>query len=56
MASVKPVTILVTPGPDVTKTTPTLPVDFAYPSAACTAPASSRTRICLIEFCLNKLS
>ena len=33
MASVSPVTVFVAPGPDVTKTTPTLPVDLAYPSA-----------------------
>ena len=29
IASVKPVTVLVAPGPDVTKTTPTFPVDLA---------------------------
>ena len=30
-ASVNPVTALVAPGPEVTKTTPTFPVDLAYP-------------------------
>ena len=34
IASVKPVTTFVAPGPDVTNTTPTLPVERAYPSAA----------------------
>ncbi len=29
-----PVTRFVAPGPDVAKTTPTFPVDLAYPSAA----------------------
>ena len=33
-ASVRPVTAFVAPGPDVTSTTPVLPVERAYPSAA----------------------
>ena len=33
-ASVKPVTELVAPGPDVTRATPGFPVDREYPSAA----------------------
>ena len=40
MASVNPVTTFVAPGPDVTNTTPTLPEERAYPSAACIAPPS----------------
>ena len=43
-AFVSPVTQLVAPGPEVTMTTPTLPVERAYPSAACIAPCSWRTR------------
>ena len=39
-ASTRPVTALVAPGPEVTRTTPGLPVARAYPSAACTAPCS----------------
>ena len=34
IASVIPVTALVAPGPEVTSTTPALPVERAYPSAA----------------------
>ena len=33
-ASVRPVTAFVAPGPEVTRTTPGLPEDLAYPSAA----------------------
>ena len=47
-ASVKAVTTFVAPGPDVTKTTPGLPDDLAYPYAACPAPCSCLTKICLI--------
>ena len=43
-----PVTVFVAPGPDVTKHTPTLPETLAYPSAACMAPCSCRTKIFLI--------
>ena len=35
-----PVTALVAPGPEVTSTTPHLPVERAYPSAAWVAPCS----------------
>src|SRR5674476_386161 len=44
-ASDKPVTRFVAPGPDVAMQTPTLPVATAYPSAACAAPCSCRTRM-----------
>ena len=47
-ASVKAVTTLVAPGPEVTKTIPGFPEDLAYPSAACPAPCSCLTKICLI--------
>ena len=40
-----PVTVFVAPGPEVTTTTPGLPVARAYPSAMCTAPCSCRTSI-----------
>ena len=40
-----PVIALVAPGPDVTRTTPGLPVALAYPSAACVAPCSCLTKI-----------
>ena len=39
------VTVFVAPGPDVTITTPGLPVARAYPSAMCPAPCSCRTRM-----------
>ena len=52
-ASVNPVIALVAPGPDVTKTQPTLPVDRAYPSAACTAACSCLTNMCLIFLLSN---
>ena len=55
-ASVSPVTQLVAPGPEVTSTTPTLPVERAKPSAACTAAGSCRTRMCLSSFCLKMAS
>jgi len=42
-----PVTVLVAPGPEVTRTTPGLPEALAYPSAMCTAPCSWRTSIWL---------
>ena len=45
-ASRSEVTRFVAPGPDVTMQTPTRPVASAYPSAACPAPCSWRTRIC----------
>ena len=45
-ASAIGVTRLVAPGPDVAMQTPTLPVTIAYPSAACPAPCSCRTRMC----------
>src|SRR6267378_2058175 len=38
----------VAPGPLVANATPTLPVAFAYPCAACPPPASCLTRMCLI--------
>jgi hypothetical protein len=44
------------PGPDVTKTTPTFPVDLAKPSAAWTAACSCLTKICRIFFCLKSSS
>ena len=44
IASVSPVTEFVTPGPDVTSMTPTLPLDLAYPSAEWDAPCSCLTR------------
>src|SRR5659263_679951 len=44
-ASARPVTRFVAPGPDVAIHTPTLPVATAYPSAACAAPCSCRTRM-----------
>ena len=43
-ASWSAVTRLVAAGPEVTRQTPTLPVVRAYPSAACPAAASWRTR------------
>ena len=42
------VTTLFAPGPEVTKTIPGFPEDLAYPSAACPAPCSCLTKICLI--------
>src|SRR3954447_6579584 len=48
-ASASGVTRLVAPGPDVAIQTPTPPVAAAYPCAACPAPCSCRTRMCLIE-------
>jgi len=42
-ASASGVTRLVAPGPDVAMQTPTLPVAWAYPVAACPAPCSCRT-------------
>ena len=45
-ASASGVTRLVAPGPDVAMQTPTLPVAWAYPVAACPAPCSWRTRTC----------
>jgi hypothetical protein len=47
-ASAIGVTKLVAPGPLVAMHTPTLPVAAAYPSAACPAPCSCRTRMCLM--------
>src|SRR5690242_3538233 len=44
-ASAMGVTRLVAPGPDVAMQTPTLPVAWAYPVAACPAPCSCRTRM-----------
>ncbi len=44
-ASARPVTRFVAPGPEVAMQTPTLPVAIAYPSAACAAPCSWRTRM-----------
>ena len=52
-ASVNAVTMLVAPGPDVTSAMPVLPEDLAYPSAACPAPCSCLTKMCLIFFCLD---
>ena len=43
-ASCSAVTRLVAAGPEVTRHTPTFPVVRAYPSAACPAAASWRTR------------
>ena len=43
-----PVTVFVAPGPEVTITTPGLPLTRAYPSAICVAPCSWRTSTCLI--------
>ena len=43
-ASARAVRVLVAPGPDVTRAHPTRPVARAYPSAACPAPCSWRTR------------
>ena len=40
IASLTGVTVLVAPGPDVTITTPGLPVDLAYPDAIKPAPCS----------------
>ena len=37
----------------VTSATPGLPVARAYPSAACSAPCSWRTRMCFTAFCLK---
>ena len=48
-ASVKAVTMLVAPGPDVTTATPGFPEDLAYPSAACPAPCSCLTKKCLTD-------
>src|SRR5919107_2140975 len=45
-ASAIGVTRFVAPGPDVAMQTPTLPVAWAYPVAACPAPCSCRTRMC----------
>ncbi|RPK31891.1 hypothetical protein EES39_39865 [Streptomyces sp. ADI92-24] len=42
-ASAIGVTRLVAPGPEVAMHTPTLPVAWAYPVAACPAPCSWRT-------------
>ena len=44
-ASSRPVVVLLMPGPEVTSTTPSRPVLRAYPSAACTAACSWRTRM-----------
>src|SRR4051794_27670484 len=40
------VTRFVAPGPEVATQTPTFPVAWAYPVAACPAPCSCRTRMC----------
>ena len=40
-----PVMVLVAPGPEVTRTTPGLPVARAYPSAMWVAPCSWRVRM-----------
>ena len=40
-----PVIAFVAPGPEVTKTTPGLPVALEYPSAAWVAPCSCLTKI-----------
>ena len=48
-----PVIAFVAPGPDVTRTTPGLPVALAYPSAAWVAPCSCLTRMCCNSFWLN---
>jgi len=53
-AVAKPVTVLVPPGPEVTRQIPGRPVARAYPSAACTAACSWRTKIKLEVF--GKLS
>ena len=45
-ASWSAVTRFVAAGPEVTRHTPTFPVVLAYPSAACPAAASWRTRTC----------
>ena len=44
-AVASPVTKFVAPGPDVATHTPTRPLARAYPSAACAAACSCRTRI-----------
>ena len=44
-ASVKAVTALVAPGPEVTSKIPGFPLDLAYPSAACPAPCLSLIHI-----------
>ena len=48
MASTRPVTRFVAPGPEVAQQTPTLPVARAYPCAAKQAFSSWRTRTCRI--------
>ena len=45
IASARPVTRLVAPGPDVAMQTPTRPVTLAYPSAAKTSPCSCLHRM-----------
>ncbi len=51
-----PVTVLVAPGPEVTRQTPVFPDARAYPSAMCTAPCSWRTSICLTFVFWNRTS
>ncbi len=48
-----PVTALVTPGPLVTRQTPTFSVDREYASAAWTAACSCRTRMCCTLSCVK---
>src|SRR5687768_8689710 len=55
-ASASPVTMFVIPGPEVTKTTPALPVALAYPSAIWAAPCSCLVSTSSISFCWHSTS
>ena len=44
-----PVSALVTPGPEVTSATPTLPLTRAYASAACTAACLHRPKVLILD-------